>query len=237
MMLRRLSAVFVPRAIIAQPLSRRYADAPSNTTNIEVNAGEKKEEQSGRQNQRQVGGLRRQRGRRDDDSFFSDWGLGFPNFSNFPSLTSVFRGPSFLDWFGSDKPLLSEQSTFVNPRVDVYETDKNYAIDVEVPGMKKSELKIRLEDDYLTISGEKRFEKEERDKKHRFRRMERSYGSFQRSFELPVGINESQIEAKYVDGVLKITVPKPVETTQRETARQIEIKDVTPDDINVQPSS
>jgi HSP20 family protein len=133
--------------------------------------------------------------------------------------------------------MLSDQSTFVNPRVDVYETDKNYAIDLEVPGMKKSELKIRLEDDYLTISGEKRFEKEERDKKHKYRRMERSYGSFQRSFELPEGVNESQIEAKYVDGVLKITVPKPAEAPQRVSARQIEIKDVTSDEANVQPSS
>jgi len=225
------------RTALAFGKNRFYAEATADAGTMNVTAegerqekseqGEKGERQEkGSRQQRQVGGVKRQRPRRgDSDSFFSDWDLGFP------SLTSVFRGPTFMDWFGSpDLPLLSEQAgnlpTTINPKVDVYETDKNYAIDVEVPGMKKDELSIRIENDYLTISGEKRFEKEERDKKHKFRRMERAYGSFQRSFELPEGIDQSQIEAKYVDGVLKITVEKPPESAQREGARQIEIKEV-----------
>jgi len=227
-MLRRLSAVIVPRASITPTKGRFYAEATGTAGTIDVNAegeGQRQEERSGQQ--RQVGGVRRQRLRRGgDDSFFSDWG--------FPSLTSVFRGPTFLDWFGSSEvPRISEQSSLLpstlTPKVDVYETETNYAIDLEAPGMKKDDLKIRLEDNYMTISGEKRFEKEERDKNHRYRRMERAYGSFQRSFELPEGINQSQIEAKYVDGVLKVTVPKPPEVAQREGARQIEIKEVKSD--------
>jgi len=147
-------------------------------------------------------------------------------------MSSVFRGPStnMMDWFNTEMPFMSDKgsllpSTF-NPTVDVYETEKAFMMDIEIPGMKKDDLKIRVEDDFLNITGEKRFEKDVSDKKHKYRRMERAYGSFQRSFELPPGVDASQIEAKYDNGVLKVSVPKPPGLDEREHGRNIEIKEV-----------
>jgi len=95
------------------------------------------------------------------------------------------------------------------PAVDVYEDKENIVIEVEVPGMKEEDLKVNLENNTLTISGERKFEKEEQDKN--YYRMERSYGSFTRSFLLPDNVDTKNIKAKYKDGVLILTLPKKAE--------------------------
>ncbi len=95
------------------------------------------------------------------------------------------------------------------PAVDVYEDKEAVVIEIEAPGMKEEDLKVNLENNTLTISGERKFEKEEKDKN--YYRMERSYGAFTRSFLLPDNVDTQKIKAKYKDGVLKLTLPKKAE--------------------------
>jgi HSP20 family protein len=93
------------------------------------------------------------------------------------------------------------------PNLDVTETDKQIEITAELPGLEEKDVQVNLADNVLTIRGEKKAEKEEKDKTYRL--VERSYGSFVRSFELPEGVNADAIKASIDKGVLKVTVPKP----------------------------
>lgn len=93
-----------------------------------------------------------------------------------------------------------------SPLVDIAEDEKEYVIKAEVPEMKKEDIKISVQDDVLSISGERKYEKEEKGKK--YHRVERAYGSFMRSFTLPEDADGSKVNAEYRDGVLKINLPK-----------------------------
>lgn len=93
------------------------------------------------------------------------------------------------------------------PRADVQETEKEYLLSISVPGVRKEDLKVDVRDDMLTISGERKAEKEEKGKT--WLRKECSYGSFSRSFVLPEGMHPEDVKASYQDGVLKLTIPKP----------------------------
>src|SRR6266436_5349642 len=104
------------------------------------------------------------------------------------------------------------------PLVDITEDDKEYLINVELPEIKKEDVKVTVENGTLTISGERKFEKEEKDKK--YRRVERAYGSFVRSFALPEGTDGSKVSADYKDGVLKVHLPK----SEQVRPKSIEVK-------------
>ena len=92
------------------------------------------------------------------------------------------------------------------PPVDIEENGREYVIKAELPGMKKEEVKLKVEGGTLMISGERKAEKEENDKK--YHRLERSYGTFQRSFTLPEGTLPEKISAEFKDGVLLVHLPK-----------------------------
>ncbi len=92
------------------------------------------------------------------------------------------------------------------PPVNINETDNAFNLDLSVPGMKRDDFKIDIEDNILTISSEKEEEKKEDDKN--YRRREFSYSGFSRSFTLPDNIDESNINAKYNNGMLQLTIPK-----------------------------
>src|SRR4051812_14567863 len=92
------------------------------------------------------------------------------------------------------------------PRVDIVENDKAYEIHVAVPGMNKEEFKLDLNDNYLTVSGERKFTKEQNEKN--FHSIETQYGNFSRAFALPENVDATKINAKYNNGILEITVPK-----------------------------
>ena len=102
------------------------------------------------------------------------------------------------------------------PRVDIAERDKAFEITAELAGVPKEDIKVSLDNNVLTISGERKSEVE--DKKHH--RIERFYGSFSRSFSLPENVDESAIKAENKDGILKLTLPK---AEVKEKQRQIEI--------------
>ncbi len=116
------------------------------------------------------------------------------------------------------------QSTLM-PKVDVTETDKEIVVTAELPGLERKDIDISLEDDVLTIRGEKRVEEEKKDDKKNYHVSERIYGVFYRALELPAGIDPKSIQATMSNGVLKITIPKPA----RSEAQKIEVKEVDGD--------
>ena len=93
-------------------------------------------------------------------------------------------------------------------KTDVRELDGSYELDVDLPGFKKDEVTVDLQDGYLTISAEKAFDKDESDQKGKFLRQERYAGSMSRSFYVGDDVEAADISAKYEDGILKISIPK-----------------------------
>jgi HSP20 family protein len=107
-----------------------------------------------------------------------------------------------------------------SPSVDVSETKDNVIVNAEIPGMSKEDVKVTVQDNILTLSGEKKQEKEE--KNGSYHRIERSYGSFRRSFTLPTFVQADKVKAAYKDGILKITLPKTEEVKSKEIPISIE---------------
>ena len=100
------------------------------------------------------------------------------------------------------------------PPVDVYEDEHNVTLKIEVPGIDEKDLDIRIENNTLTVHGERKFEKEE--KEENFRRVERQYGSFTRTFTLPTTVDANQVQANYEKGVLKINLAKKAEAKPKQ---------------------
>ncbi|MGQ9608670.1 MAG: Hsp20/alpha crystallin family protein [bacterium] len=106
------------------------------------------------------------------------------------------------------------------PTVDVAETDENIVVTAELPGVKQNDVEITVVDDVLTLKGEKKEEKEI--KKENYHRIERSYGSFQRSITLPTGVQADKAKATYKDGVLTVTIPKVEEAKPKSIKINVE---------------
>lgn len=104
------------------------------------------------------------------------------------------------------------------PAADVAEHEDTYQVRMEIPGVAKEDVRITIQENILTVRGEKKKEKETRPS--RYHRVERSYGSFQRSFTLPSTVKADAIDAEYRDGILQMTLPKAEEARQK----QIEVK-------------
>lgn len=104
------------------------------------------------------------------------------------------------------------------PLVDITEDDKEYVVKAELPEVKKEDVKVTVEQGVLNISGERKIEKEEKGKK--YHRIERAYGSFQRSFTLPEAADGTKINAEFKDGVLTVRLPK----TEKAKTKTIEVK-------------
>lgn len=104
------------------------------------------------------------------------------------------------------------------PRVDVMENKDSYMIKAELPGVDKGNVKIVLQDNVLTIKGEKKEEKEEKDLN--LHRVERTFGTFERAFSLPANVKSDKIDASFKDGILTVTLPKVEEAKPKE----IEVK-------------
>lgn len=116
------------------------------------------------------------------------------------------------------RPLLKPESAFRepvvmsewSPLVDITEDEKEFVIKVELPEVKRDDIKVTVENGVLAISGERKFEKEEKTKK--YHRVERSYGSFMRSFTLPEETESEKVNAEFKDGVLKVHLMKTTST-------------------------
>jgi HSP20 family protein len=137
------------------------------------------------------------------------------------SRLNAFAPTSFsnlIDSFFAESIARSGGSTqsFV-PRVDVIEEEKSFDIHVAVPGMNKDDFKIDLNDNYLTVSGERKFSKEK--KENLYRSFETQYGSFSRSFSLPENTDGSKITAQYNNGILVVSVPKDEKKALKQTIK------------------
>ena len=117
----------------------------------------------------------------------------------------------FRDMSEGDNPVTT--ANFV-PAVDVYEDEHNVTLKIEVPGIEEKDIDVRIENNVLTVHGERRFEKEE--KEENYRRVERQYGSFTRTFTLPTTVDAEKVEANYDKGVLKIALPKKAEAKPKQ---------------------
>jgi len=116
------------------------------------------------------------------------------------------RGPA-----GQDEALTT---TAFAPPVDVYEDEHNVTLKIEVPGIDEKDIDVRIENNTLTVHGERKFEKDE--KEENYRRVERQYGSFTRTFTLPSTVNHENVQADYDKGVLKIKLAKKAEAKPKQ---------------------
>lgn len=134
----------------------------------------------------------------------------------------VFDRSLLSDFFDDERwlnsPWLNSRSM---PAVNIKENEKDYEVELAVPGYDKKDFNISVEDGLLTVSAEKRLEKEKED--GNYRRREFGFSSFSRSFSLPTNSNENGINASYKDGVLILTIAKK-EGTSRQTRKAIDIK-------------
>jgi len=105
-------------------------------------------------------------------------------------------------------------TTSFAPPVDIYEDEHSIAVKMEVPGIDEKDIDVRIESNTLTVHGERKIEKEE--KEENFRRVERQYGSFTRSFTLPTSVDTGQVSAHYDKGVLKISLAKKAEAKPKQ---------------------
>jgi len=129
------------------------------------------------------------------DRLFDRFGTGF----GFPSLRRM-----------SDvEPAWRSSFSFSMPAIDMSETEKAYKISAELPGIDAKDIDVSVTGDMLVIKGEKRQEKEKKDKSYHF--SERAYGSFQRAFDLPASVDRDKVAADFSQGVLTITLPKTAE--------------------------
>ena len=126
---------------------------------------------------------------------------------------------NLFDNFFNDSVGKFERNVFFTPRVDLVETEKQFEIHVSLPGLKKEEVKIDMDADMLTISGERKFNNE--NKEDKFHLVENFYGSFSRSFTLPENVDKTNINAELANGILTLQLPK---TEVKEHKTSIKIK-------------
>ena len=119
----------------------------------------------------------------------------------------------FRDSYGPEgtKDAESLTTTTFAPPVDVYEDEHNVTLKIEVPGIEEKDIDVRIENNTLTVHGERKFEKEEN-----YRRVERQYGSFTRTFTLPQTVDQESVQADYDKGVLKVTLAKKAEAKPKQ---------------------
>ena len=123
---------------------------------------------------------------------------------------------NLVDRFFNDSMVRSGGSAFV-PKVDVLETEQAFEIHFAAPGLSKEDFNIELKDNYLTVSGERKFSNEKKDKN--YHSIETSYGSFNRAFALPENVDASKINAKYDKGILELTIPKDEKKTLKQSIK------------------
>jgi HSP20 family protein len=128
-----------------------------------------------------------------------------------PSRSSMFPTRDIFNRFFSDgtvSSLLTEGGNWI-PAFDISESETEYLVSAELPGIDAKDLEVTLNEGVLNIKGEKRQESEK--KEDNYIRVERSFGSFDRSFRIPEGVQVNKIDATYKDGILKLTIPKSKE--------------------------
>jgi HSP20 family protein len=120
----------------------------------------------------------------------------------------------FRESYSPEGPEEALTTTGFAPLVDIYEDEHHITLKIEVPGIDEKDIDVRIENSTLTVHGERKIEKEE--KEENYRRVERQYGSFTRTFTLPQTVDTEHVSANYEKGVLKITLPKKAEAKPKQ---------------------
>lgn len=158
-----------------------------------------------------------------------NWMVKRDPFSELRNMQDEFSrvfGSTLPRFFGGEEVLSGKWS----PNVDIYEDQNAIRLEADLPGMKAEDFDLSIENYKLTLTGERKFEKE--DKGENFHRIERSYGSFTRTFSLPSTVNVDEVNAEFKDGVLRVTLPKREEVK----ARQINVTVKADEKANVATS-
>jgi HSP20 family protein len=134
-------------------------------------------------------------------------------FREFSTLQDRINRAFRESYSGEDRDESLTSSSFA-PAVDVYEDEHQVTLKIEVPGIDEKDIDVRVENNTLTVTGERKIEKEE--KEENFRRVERQYGSFTRTFTLPQTVDTENVAATYDKGVLKIALPKKAEAKPKQ---------------------
>ena len=141
----------------------------------------------------------------------------------FDNFMNDFRFPSFPDFSDVDKELYGKHANNLM-KTDVKETSDGYEVDIDLPGFKKDEIQIQLEDGYLTVSAAKGLDKDEKDNKGKYVRRERYAGSMSRTFFVGKHVTEKDVHPKYEDGILRFSVPKEEQKKVEEKKHYISIE-------------
>ncbi len=123
---------------------------------------------------------------------------------------------NLVDRFFNESLTRNGGSVF-SPKVDLIENENSYEVQLAVPGVNKEDFKIEVNDNYLTVSGERKFTSEKKDKN--YHSVETQYGSFSRSFTLPENVDGTKINAKYNNGILELTIPKDEKKVLKQTIK------------------
>jgi HSP20 family protein len=129
-------------------------------------------------------------------------------------LNRMFGDRPFRTFEGEEAPFADWA-----PAVDIQETDKEYVVKADLPEVKREDVKVEFEDGVLTVEGERKIEKEEKDKK--FHRVERAYGKFVRRFALPTEVDGGHVSAEFKEGVLNIHLPKAINAKAKAIAVKV----------------
>ncbi len=193
-----------PLMVTAIPISQEDLDMTQTASKVPVKTEEKASQRaSALQAWRPLESLHRE-----VDRLFEDFDRGF--------WTSPFRRPIF----GIEPFWRREEAWGTAPSIDVVEKESAYEVTAELPGMDEKNVEVKLVNGSLTIKGEKQEEKEE--KKKNYYLHERQFGSFERRFTVPEGVDTDKIEATFKKGVLTVTLPKKPEAVKPE--KKIEVK-------------
>jgi HSP20 family protein len=151
--------------------------------------------------------------------FLEKWQPGFTAFSGWDPLVEVAdlrkrMDEIFGEFFGRTPVAMAATEAVWSPLVDVHETKEGFQLQVELPGVKQEDIQVSIVGDTLTLKGERKRETEV--KEDNYHRIERSYGTFQRSIVLPSVVDPNRVKATYRDGVLQIQLPKKEEAKPKE---------------------
>ena len=138
----------------------------------------------------------------------------------FDRFSGSFGFPSLRRMFDMDRPFSSTSLSFAAPAIDISEDEKSYKICAELPGLDARDVDLSVAGDTLVLKGEKRQEAERKETNYHF--SERSYGAFQRAFELPASVDRDKISADFSKGILTINMPKTAAAQQQ--SKKIDVK-------------
>ena len=149
------------------------------------------------------------------EDLFDDW-MDFPFDDRFEKRLNK-------ELYGRKNPVFGKNAARIM-KTDVREKDDSYEVDIDLPGFKKEQIRIELENGYLTISAEKGLDKDEKEKEGKYIRRERFSGSYSRTFYVGENVEQAEIKASFKHGILKLTIPKKEEKPEVESGNYISIE-------------